>query len=277
MFSKTKPSSKEWAEFQKKYQAAKDEIIELKKRVRNLEGQLKSQHDKLGLVVEEKEKQARARVAISAEPTQKKNIKIPSVQKNSSEKKFLEEAIGRLQFFAHTSNSQRVKLVDALEPKNFKKGYEVIKEGDEGNYLYILHSGNCDVVRNDTGKLASLSPGDVFGELALLYNCKRTASIKATSEITVFQLERQFYQAIIQLSGAAEEEERYNLLKTVKSIGTLPESNLRKIAEALQTDEFSDNSCIIRQGTQGDNFYIIKEGKVRVPYLETENNFPAVR
>ena len=170
MFSKTKPSSKEWAEFQKKYQQAQDEIIVLKKRVRNLESQLKSQHDKLELVVEEKDKQARARVAISAEPTQKKNIKIPSVKKNTSEKKFLEEAINRLQFFAHTSNSQRAKLVDALEPKNFKKGYEVIREGDEGNYLYILHSGNCDVMKKDAGKLASLSPGDVFHEFLKIDN-----------------------------------------------------------------------------------------------------------
>jgi len=74
--------------------------------------------------------------------------------------------------------------------KEFNKDDIIIKEGDPGREMYIIKSGSVDVVKSDGGRdiiLATLSRGDFFGEMAILENIYRTATVKAkeTSRLTV--------------------------------------------------------------------------------------------
>lgn len=74
--------------------------------------------------------------------------------------------------------------------KEFKKGDIIIKEGDPGREMYIVKSGSLDVVKSDGDReiiLATLSRGDFFGEMAILENIYRTATVKAieTSRLIV--------------------------------------------------------------------------------------------
>jgi len=74
--------------------------------------------------------------------------------------------------------------------KEFKKDDIIIKEGDPGREMYIIKSGSVDVVKSDGDRdiiLATLSRGDFFGEMAILENIYRTATVKAkeTSRLIV--------------------------------------------------------------------------------------------
>lgn len=95
-------------------------------------------------------------------------------------------------------------MVDLLVVSKFKTGDDVIKEGSEGDSMYIVAGGDtlvCLVIDirgfysnkyflyfhflagelqvTQAGRdLRTLTTGDVFGELAILYNCKRTATVK---------------------------------------------------------------------------------------------------
>lgn len=74
--------------------------------------------------------------------------------------------------------------------KEFNKGDIIIKEGDPGREMYIIKSGSVDVVKSDGDReiiLATLSRGDFFGEMAILENIYRTATVKAkeTSRLIV--------------------------------------------------------------------------------------------
>ena len=51
--------------------------------------------------------------------------------------------------------------------------------GDEGNHLYVLAEGEAEAIRDDK-LLGKITPGKAFGELAILYNCTRTASVKGS-------------------------------------------------------------------------------------------------
>ena len=72
--------------------------------------------------------------------------------------------------------------------------------GDIGSYLYVTAEGEFDVIK---GKkvLGRLGAGKAFGELAILYNCKRTASIKAVTDGKVWVLERRVFQHVMVSSG----------------------------------------------------------------------------
>ena len=64
-----------------------------------------------------------------------------------------------------------------MYPMEYAKGSLIIKEGDVGSIVYVMEEGKVEVSRE--GKFLSvMSAGKLFGELAILYNCKRTASVK---------------------------------------------------------------------------------------------------
>ncbi|MCK4465065.1 MAG: cyclic nucleotide-binding domain-containing protein [Bacteroidales bacterium] len=74
--------------------------------------------------------------------------------------------------------------------KEYNKGDIIIKEGDPGREMYIIKSGSVDVIKSERDKeiiLATLSRGDFFGEMAILENVYRTATVKAreTSQLTI--------------------------------------------------------------------------------------------
>ena len=82
-------------------------------------------------------------------------------------------------FMALDDNELQV-VIDAMDEKKVPAGEYVIKEGDAGDVLFIVESGelSCTKVIDGASKfLKKYNPGDVFGELALLYNAPRAASI----------------------------------------------------------------------------------------------------
>ena len=72
--------------------------------------------------------------------------------------------------------------------------------GETGSYLYVAAEGQFEVCK--AGRvLGNLGVGKVFGELAILYNCKRTASIRAVVDSKVWALERRVFQQVMVSSG----------------------------------------------------------------------------
>ena len=72
-------------------------------------------------------------------------------------------------------------MVDAMKEMKVPSGCYVIREGESGSYLYVAAEGQFEVIK-DGMILGSIGVGKVFGELAILYNCKRTASIRYSIE-----------------------------------------------------------------------------------------------
>ena len=87
-----------------------------------------------------------------------------------------------------------------MYPMEYAKGSLIIKEGDIGSIVYVMEEGKVEVSRE--GKFLSvMSAGKLFGELAILYNCKRTASIRAVVDSKVWALERRVFQQVMVSSG----------------------------------------------------------------------------
>jgi len=204
------------------------------------------------------------RMAISAETA--KSIdpkKLPKVPKSKEDRQYIERALQSNPFFRQLKSDQINKIIDCMEKKKLKQNVEIIREGTDGTYLYLLEEGVIDIYNNKDGHIADLHDGKIFGELAIFYNCKRTASVRTKTDCTVYQLDRRYYKTIVQSTGAARDEARLGLLKLVPSLRDLGEQKLKKICDCLEDEGFNDGDCIIKQGTAGDTFYIIREGKVR--------------
>jgi len=89
-----------------------------------------------------------------------------------------------------------------MQQVNFKAGDVVLKQGDDGDFFYAIIHGQASVVRetplNKEGiRLAELSPGDTFGEEALILESKRNATISMTSDGSVMRLAKEDFQKLL--------------------------------------------------------------------------------
>lgn len=82
-----------------------------------------------------------------------------------------------------------------------RAGETIIKQGDDGDYYYIIKSGKCKVTRaSKTGSeltLAQLSDGDAFGEEALLSEAKRNANVVMTTDGTLMRLSKDDFNELL--------------------------------------------------------------------------------
>jgi len=93
-------------------------------------------------------------------------------------------------------------VVDAIEVIEGKAGDYIIKEGDQGDCMYVLDSGALDCTKVFSGNTAptflkEYAPGESFGELALLYNAPRAATIQGKTDYTVLRLDRDTFNHIV--------------------------------------------------------------------------------
>lgn len=84
----------------------------------------------------------------------------------------------------------------------YREGEIVIKQGDEGDYFYVIVKGTCVVIRetplNKNGvKLAELNMGDTFGEEALISDAKRNANVNAATDATLMRLGKEDFRTLL--------------------------------------------------------------------------------
>jgi len=179
----------------------------------------------------------------------------------------IKSAIMDNDFMKNLESAQIKEIVDCMYPMEYAKGSLIIKEGDVGSIVYVMEEGKVEVSR-EGNFLSVLPPGKVFGELAILYNCKRTATIKAASDCKLWAIERQCFQTIMMRTGLIRQAEHTAFLKSVPTFVNLPEDTLIKIADVLEETSYKPGEYIVRQGAYGDTFFIISQGRVKVTKRE---------
>jgi len=148
------------------------------------------------------------RKAISAESfVPDANFRAPKFQHSDIEIQGLRRATANNMLFKTLTEQQKNALFKAMEKIRVGKGEVMISEGDSGDYFYVVMQGNFEVFKTETGSIPvySYTGGGSFGELALMYNCPRAATVVATADSTVFRLDRHtFRQVIVQTDGAGQ-------------------------------------------------------------------------
>ena len=127
----------------------------------------------------------------------------------------------------------------------------MIKEGEPGEVLYILESGTmqCSKIINGAEKvLKQYKAGDVFGELALLYNAPRAATIKAEEESMLWVLDRQTFNHIVKDAAQKKREKYEKFLSTVPILQNMDHYERSKLADAIKEKKFAAGTQIIKQG-----------------------------
>ena len=163
------------------------------------------------------------------------------------------EIIGKSFMFSGLDDIEKSIVVDAMDEKKCFKKETVIKEGDEGDCLYIVGSGTLQCTKWFKGHqeptfLKRYESGDAFGELALLYNVPRAATIQSDNESVLYALDRGTFVHIVKDAAIRKRDKYEEFMKQVDLLKTLDDYERGCIADGFKDKSYSEGDTIIKQG-----------------------------
>lgn len=184
-------------------------------------------------------------------------------EKSDAQLKRLELSIGKNFLFNKLDADNRRLVVNCLEEKKVAKGDVIIQQGDEGDYFYIVEKGTVEFYVNKE-RVSTSGAGSSFGELALMYNSPRAATVVAQSDCILWALDRLTFRKILLGSSFKKRLMYDDLLKSIPVLKGLTTYDRAKLADALDTQIYEPGKVIIEEGDSGENFYLIEYGQCSV-------------
>lgn len=167
------------------------------------------------------------------------------------------------------------KILPLLRVEEHPFGDLLVRQGEPANAFYVLTSGRARVIKTDQNTreivLATLKPGDSFGEAALAQGGTRSATVRCSSGVEVLRLDRADFldlaARVPELKHHVEMTRRHRALHgflyEFSNFGRLPQPALRSLIEKLSPVEFSKGSVIIKRGDAPGPMFIVEEGRAR--------------
>jgi len=109
-------------------------------------------------------------------------------------------AIQRVELFAGMNRRQSEQIARLLKERRFAKGETVIMEGSGGAAFFIIDSGQATVSSKGT-ELATLGPGEYFGEVALIDGGPRSATVTAATDLVCYGLTFWEFRPLVESNG----------------------------------------------------------------------------
>lgn len=195
--------------------------------------------------------------------------------KTDGQRERLLEAVSGILLFRSLDSDQMQDVLDAMFEKVVDTGELIIKQGDDGDNFYVIDTGVFDVLVNINGedkKVHQFDSKGSFGELALMYNMPRSATVMSVSPGTIWAMDRISFRRIVLKSAFKKRKLYEELLENVTLLKSLDQYERMNLADALLSKIYQDGEIIIKQGDSADGMYFIEEGTIRVTICKNSHN-----
>ena len=166
----------------------------------------------------------------------------------------------RASLFHFLSDEHFEKLRLLLREEHYDFGDIIVRQGEPADAFYVLLSGRARVVKADPAGteivLATLKPGDSFGEAALAEGGTRNATVRCSTGVEALRLDRADFLQVVEenpelkqhLELTARHRALHGFLSQFSNFGRLPVPALRSLIETLRPVEVAKGSALIQQG-----------------------------
>lgn len=140
--------------------------------------------------------------------------------------------------FSALNQEEKDIVVGAMVERHFKAGEEVIREGDAGAVLFVVEEGRLSCWKtfnkgSEPKYLKEYEPGEAFGELALLYNAPRAATIRAETDALLWELDRATFNHIVKDAAQKKRDKYDDFLGSVEILQSMDAYERAKIADVI--------------------------------------------
>lgn len=194
----------------------------------------------------------------------------------------------QIPLFSNTSDEEIKTIADKLVSVKFPQGESIIREGDPGNFLYLIKKGRVRVItliepEEEEIVLSYLNEGDYFGEMALITGEPRSASVVAESEVELFQLSKSDFDSLIlrnpnislslthvltqrlQLANKARENTERYYKSRIKPRGSLRDTDLVKLLKFAEENSLT-GKLVLKHDQSIANFFYRKGQLENIDY-----------
>ncbi|XP_040850358.1 cAMP-dependent protein kinase type II-alpha regulatory subunit isoform X2 [Ochotona curzoniae] len=162
----------------------------------------------------------------------------------------LQESCKDILLFKNLDQEQLSQVLDAMFERIVQVDEHVIDQGDDGDNFYVIERGTYDILvtrDNQTRSVGQYDNRGSFGELALMYNTPRAATIVATSEGSLWGLDRVTFRRIIVKNNAKKRKMFESFIESVPLLKSLEVSERMKIVDVIGEKVYKDGERIITQ------------------------------
>ena len=186
-----------------------------------------------------------------------------------------ENLLRRSSLFQFLPEEHFEKLRALLQEENYEFGDLLVRQGEPTDAFYVLVSGRARVVKSDQNGneivLATLKPGDSFGESALTEGGTRTATVRCSTAVEALRLDRDDFLELAEetpelkhhIEMTARHRSLHGFLYEFSNFGRLPVPALRSLVEKLTPIEVPKGEAIVREGDPPGAMFILEKGRAR--------------
>uniref|UniRef100_A0A7S3Z2P9 Cyclic nucleotide-binding domain-containing protein n=2 Tax=Lotharella globosa TaxID=91324 RepID=A0A7S3Z2P9_9EUKA len=181
----------------------------------------------------------------------------------------------RVSFLKEIAEEKLDILRRGVHCTSYQAEHIVFYEGDVGDDFYMILKGSVMIKRKDRDtdeqvEIATLDTGSYFGEVSLIMDVARTATIVVSEPSLLLSINKKTFGTFLELNGLdMKTVMRTRIIETFKRFQipffqAIPDERFPQIAENCQIEKYEKGEVIFEEGEVGDRFFIISYGQVQV-------------
>mmetsp|Transcript_16481 Transcript_16481/g.38628 ORF Transcript_16481/g.38628 Transcript_16481/m.38628 type:complete len:911 (-) Transcript_16481:136-2868(-) len=186
----------------------------------------------------------------------------PNSDVSAENRRFLVKVLQRHFLFAGLEDDERNAVIDYMIQQKAAANEVIFTQGQKGDCCYIIQTG-VFTVSIDKRNLKQLRSKHTFGELAMLYNVNRTASVTCNQEGILWKMDGNCFRLCMDKLSERHLQRALNFFESDPNFSTLKDDERKLLAGACSVQVFNRGEQILREGEVGDWMFVVIHGTVQ--------------
>ncbi|MGH0151277.1 UNVERIFIED_CONTAM: hypothetical protein FKN15_041020 [Acipenser sinensis] len=207
----------------------------------------------------------------------------PPQCRSEAELMFLRSTLRVIPSFRRYSQHMQLMLARVVRYERFGRRRVVVRKGHRGSSFYFVFSGQIAVTQDQDGSSAFIDPepifmmkGASFGEVALLKDLRRNATIVCMEETELLVVDREdFFNHQLDQELHREFQRRYSFFRSLDLFCSWSDEDLATLADHCKVEEFNHGQVILRDSSETKNIVFITKGRCDVLRLVDLSECPS--
>lgn len=178
-------------------------------------------------------------------------------------------AVHRHSVLTDLTEDAREEVINSMKFFQLNADEIVFAQGGLAIYFFVVGSGSLEVLVNNV-RVNVMKTGDSFGELALLHNTPRSATVRTLERATLWGVDRKDFREAVEQVNIKNYNENKAFLDSVPIFNVMTSEEKENLLAVVTTQRFLSGKKIVVEGEKGDLFYLIKEGTVACSAMDVE-------